>query len=101
MNGMIKSFDISNCRDLRTRGNWWNLNVSETLYSRRMGKKIAKLEQEERRRGNNIAKLEQEERRRRGRSDPQRRSYGNENEDNMDGELQRFDVVKTCSDMWG
>ena len=98
---MIKSFDISNRRDLRTRGNWWNLNVSETLYSRRMGKKIAKLEQEERRRGNNIAKLEQEERRRRGRSDPQRRSYGNEKEDNMDGELQRFDVVKTCSDMWG
>ena len=86
-NGMIKSFDISNCRDLRTRGNWWNLNVSETLYSLRMGKKIAKLEQEERRR--------------RGRSDPQRRSYGNEKEENMEGELQRFDVVKTCSDMWG
>ena len=98
---MIKSFDISNCRDLRTRGNWWNLNVSETLYSLRMGKKIAKLEQEERRRGNNIAKLEEGERRRRGRSDPQRRSYGNEKEENMDGELQRFDVVKTCSDMWG
>ena len=86
-NGTIKSFDISNCRDLRTRGNWWNLNVSETLYSLRMGKKIAKLEQEERRR--------------RGRSDPQRRSYGNEKEENMEGELQRFDVVKTCSDMWG
>ena len=50
--------------------------MSETLYSRRMGKKIAKL-------------------------DPQRRSYGNEKEENMDGELQRFDVVKTCSDMWG
>ena len=61
--------------------------MSETLYNLRMGKKIAKLEQEERRR--------------RGRSDPQRRSYGNEKEDNMDGELQRFDVVKTCSDMWG
>ena len=72
---------------MRTRGNWWNLDVSETLYSLRMGKKIAKLEQEEMRR--------------RGRSDPQRRSYGNEKEDNMDGELQRFDVVKTCSDMWG
>ena len=84
---MIKSFDISNRRDLRTRGNWWNLNVSETLYSLRMGRKIAKLEQEERRRM--------------GISDPQRRSYGNENEENMDGELERFDVVKTCSDMWG
>ena len=84
---MIKSFDISNCRDLRTRGNWWNLNVSETLYSLRMGKKIAKLEQEERRM--------------RGRSDPQRKGYGKEKEENMDGELQRFDVVKTCSDMWG
>ena len=75
--------------------------MSETLYSLRMGKKIAKLEQEERRRGNNIAKLEQEERRRMDIYDPQRRSYGKEKEENLDGELQRFDVVKTCSDMWG
>ena len=54
-----------------------------------------------------IARLDQEERRRRakeiGKADPQRKSLDNEEEEeeDMNGELQTFDLIKTCGDLWG
>ena len=41
-------FSITTTRELRTRGNWWNLNVSETLYTRRMARVAARWMEEER-----------------------------------------------------
>ena len=90
---LIRNVDISNFRDLRTRGNWWNLNVSKTLYSARMAKMIARLDQKERRRRAKEI----------GKADPQRKSLDNEEEEeeDMNGELQTFDLIKTCGDLWG
>ena len=67
--------------------------MSKTLYSKRMGKEIARLNQEERtrrigRRAKEIA-----------RANPQSRQT--KEEENMHGELQTFDSVKTCGDLWG
>ena len=67
--------------------------MSKTLYSERMAKKIARLDQEERRRrrAKEISK-----------ADPQRRSLEHkEEEEDTNGELQTFDQVKTCGDLWG
>ena len=74
-------------RDLRTRGNWWNVNVSQTLYSKRMGKEIARLDREEKRlkmRAKEIARADQQ----RGKT---------KEEEKMD--VQKF--VKTCGGLWG
>ena len=67
--------------------------MSKTLYSARMAKMIARLDQvERRRRAKEI-----------GKADPKRRSFENkeEEEEDMNGELQTFDLVKTCGDLWG
>ena len=68
--------------------------MSKTLYSARMGKMIARLDQVERRR-RRTKEI--------GRADPQRRSFENKEEEKEDmvGELHSFDLVKTCGDMWG
>ena len=64
--------------------------MSQTLYSKRMGKEIAKLNREEktRRRANKEIAM----------ADPQCRKSQEEKE-KMDGELQTF--VKTCGGLWG
>ena len=67
--------------------------MSKTLYSKRRSKEIARLNQEERtrrigRRAKEIA-----------RADPQIQET--KEEENMHGELQTFDIVKTCGDLWG
>ena len=69
--------------------------MSKTLYSARMGKKIAKLDQEEMRSRRRAKEI--------GRADPQRRSleHKEEEEEDMNGELQKFDQVKTCGNLWG
>ena len=69
--------------------------MSKTLYSARMGKMIARLDQVERKRRRRANKI--------GRADPKRRSFENkeEEEEDMNGELQTFDLVKTCGDLWG
>ena len=85
-----KTFVISISRELRTRGNWWNLNVSQTLYSKRMGKEIAKLNREEKRRIRANKEIAM--------ADSQCRK-SQEVEEKMDGELQTF--VKTCGGLWG
>merc|ERR1711963_391283 len=58
---MAKKHVLESIWDLRTRGNWWNMNVSQTLYTQRMSKKIAKVNLEESRMK---AKLSLEERKR-------------------------------------
>ena len=89
--------NFNNYRDLRTRGNWWNLNVSQTLYSQRMQKKIAKLNLEESRMK---AKLSLEERKREAAMADLHR-IGGEDDHCMAEDLQRFDQVKTCGGLWG
>ena len=63
--------------------------MSQTLYSKRMGKEIARLDWEEkrRRRAKEIA-----------RADPQSQK-SKEEEENLYGEVQKF--VKTCGGLWG
>ena len=65
--------------------------MSKTLYSKRMGKEIARLNQEERTRRRRRAKEI-------SRADPQS-CEAKEEEEKMHGELQTF--VKTCGDFWG
>ena len=85
-------YTLNDCRDLRTRGNWWNLNVSQTLYTQRMSKKIAKVNLEENRMK---AKLSLEERKREAAIADLQRS-DREDDHCINGDLQRFDQVKTC-----
>ena len=68
--------------------------MSKTLYSARMAKMIARLDQVERRR-RRTKEI--------GKADPKRRSFENkeEEEEDMNGELQTFDLIKTCGDLWG
>ena len=62
--------------------------MSQTLYSKRMGKEMARLDREEkrRRRAKEIV-----------RADPQSRQT--EEEEKMHGDT--FDFVKTCGGLWG
>ena len=71
--------------------------MSQTLYTQRMHKKIAKLNLEEDRMK---AKLTLEERKREdAMADIQR--IGGEDHPCMAEDLQRFDQVKTCGGLWG
>ena len=71
--------------------------MSQTLYTQRMGKKIAKVNLEESRMK---AKLSFEELKREAKMADLHRS---EREDDhcIDGDLQKFDQVKTCGGLWG
>ena len=73
------------------------MNVSQTLYTQRMRKKIAKVNLEESRRK---AKLTLEERKREAAMADLQRTGGDDNPC-MAEDLQRFDQVKTCGGLWG
>ena len=64
--------------------------MSQTLYSKRMGKEITKLNREEKRRRRANKEIAM--------ADSQSRKTKEEKE-KMDGELQTF--VKTCGGLWG
>ena len=71
--------------------------MSQTLYTQRMSKKIAKVNLEEDRMK---AKLSLEERKREAAMADLQRS-DREDDHCIDGDLQRFDQVKTCGGLWG
>ena len=71
--------------------------MSQTLYTKRMRKKIAKVSLEESRMK---AKLSFEELKREAKMADLQRS-DREDDHCIDGDLQRFDQVKTCGGMWG
>ena len=73
------------------------MNVSQTLYTQRMSKKIAKVNLEESRMK---AKLRLEERKREAAMADLQGSAGEDNHC-IGGDLQRFDQVKTCGGLWG
>ena len=76
------------------------MNVSQTLYTQRMSKKIAKVNLEESRMK---AKLSLEEGKRKVREAALADLQRSDREDDhcIDGDLQRFDQVKTCGGLWG
>ena len=71
--------------------------MSQTLYTQRMSKKIAKVNLEESRMK---AKLTLEERKREAAMADLQGSGGEDNHC-MAEDLQRFDQVKTCGGLWG
>ena len=71
--------------------------MSQTLYTQRMHKKIAKLNLEEDRMK---AKLTLEERKREA-AMGDLQGIGGEDKHCMAEDLQRFDQVKTCGGLWG
>ena len=71
--------------------------MSQTLYSQRMSKKIAKVNLEE---GRMKAKLTLEERKREA-AMAALQGTGGEDNHSMAEDLQRFDQVKTCGGLWG
>ena len=71
--------------------------MSQTLYTQRMSKKIAKVNLEESRMK---AKLTLEERKREAAMADLHRIGGEDNHC-KGGDLQRFDQVKTCGGLWG
>ena len=73
------------------------MNVSQTLYTQRMSKKIATVNLEESRMK---AKLSFEELKREAKMADLQGS-GGEDDHCMAEDLQRFDQVKTCGGLWG
>ena len=71
--------------------------MSQTLYTQRMSKKIAKVNLKK---GRMKAKLSLEERKREAAMADLQRS-DREDDHCIDGDLQRFDQVKTCGGLWG
>ena len=72
--------------------------MSQTLYTQRMSKKIAKVNLEESRMK---AKLSIEERKREAAIMADLQRTGGDDNPCMAEDLQRFDQVKTCGGLWG